>query len=45
MADGARTWKRFCMETRPERPLENVNKACVRALGQALLLCEDNIVN
>ena len=45
MADGARTWKRFCMQTRPERPLENVNKAYMRALGQVLLMSGDNQFN
>ena len=40
MVDGARTWNRFCMQTRPERPFENVNKAYMRALGEVLLMPE-----
>ena len=45
MADGERTWQQVCVQTRPQRSPENVNGARMRALGQILLLGEDNIVN
>ena len=46
MADGERTWQQVCIQTSwPQRSPENVNGARMRALGQVLLLGEDNIVN